>query len=235
MQEILAVLSGIIVFGLLHGINPSHGWTIAVLYSIRSKRPLLASILSSCILASAHFLSSIVVVLAFILFSTYIHIPQNYLNYAAAIALGILAFTFWKEKPEDLGKSQHGHLHQFTEEVKHDHIHWHKDEGFHRHLHAHQIRILPSLSALATSALILGFAHEEEFVILSLAAAGVNPVLLMIVYALSVSVALIGVTVLSVKVFTTIQNRIIYFTRYLPKVSAIILAIMAISFGLGLV
>ena len=126
-------------------------------------------------------------------------------------------------------------MHQFTEEVKHDHIHWHKDEGFHRHLHTHQIRILPSLSALATSALILGFAHEEEFVILSLAAAGVNPVLLMIVYALSVSVALIGVTVLSVKVFTTIQNRIIYFTKYLPKVSAIILAIMAISFGLGLV
>ena len=235
MQEILAVLSGIIVFGLLHGINPSHGWTLAVLYSIRSKRPLLTSILSSCILASAHFLSSIVVVLAFILFSTYIHIPQNYLNYAAAIALGILAYTFWKEKPEDLAKSQHGHLHQFTEEVKHDHGHWHKDEGFHRHLHTHQIRILPSLSALATSALILGFAHEEEFVILSLAAAGVNPVLLMIVYALSVSVALIGVTVLSVKVFTTIQNRIIYFTRYLPKVSAIILAIMAISFGLGLV
>jgi nickel/cobalt transporter (NicO) family protein len=90
-------------------------------------------------------------------------------------------------------------LHQFTEEVKHDHIHWHKDEGFHRHLHTHQIRILPSLSTLATSALILGFAHEEEFVILSLAAAGVNPVLLMIAYALSVSVALIGATVLSVK------------------------------------
>lgn len=235
MQEILAVLSGVIVFGLLHGINPSHGWTIAVLYSIRSKRPLLASILSSYILASAHFLSSIVVVLAFILFSTYIQLPQNYPNYAAAIALGILAYTFWKEKPEDLAKSQHGHLHKFTEEVKHDHIHWHKDEGFHRHLHTHQIRILPSLSALATSALILGFAHEEEFVILSLAAAGVNPVLLMIVYALSVSVALIDVTVLSVKVFTTIQNRIIYFTKYLPKVSAIILAIMAISFGLGLV
>ena len=234
MQEILAVLSGIIVFGLLHGINPSHGWTIAVLYSIRSKRPLLASILSSGILASAHFLSSIVVVLAFILFSTYIHIPQNYLNYAAAIALGILAFTFWKEKPEDLAKSQHGHLHQFTEKVKHDHIHWHKDEGFHRHLHTHQIRILPSLSALATSALILGFAHEEEFVILSLAAAGVNPVLLMIVYALSVSVALIGVTILSVKVITTIQDRIIHYIKYLPKVSAIILAIMAIAFGSGL-
>jgi ABC-type nickel/cobalt efflux system permease component RcnA len=236
-QEILPVLSGIIIFGLLHGINPSHGWTIAVLYALQSKRPLLNSIISSSILASAHFLSSIVVVLAFVLFSTFISIPQNYLNYAAAIALGILAFMFWREKPaDDLVNSQHGHLHyQFSDEVKHDHIHWHKDEGYHTHLHSHQIRILPSLTALAISALILGFAHEEEFVILSLAAGGVNPVLLMIVYALSVSVALIGVTILSVKVITaTIQDKIIHYTKYLPKVSAIILAIMAIAFGLGL-
>ena len=57
----------------------------------------------------------------------------------------------------------------------------------------------------------------------------------MIVYALSVSVALIGVTILSVKVFTTIQDKIIQYTKYLPKVSAIILAIMAIAFGLGLI
>ena len=236
-QEILPILSGIIIFGLSHGINPSHGWTIAVLYALQSKKPLFSSILNSGILASAHFLSSIVVVLAFIVFSTYIYIPQNYLNYAAAIALGILAFMFWREKSDDLVKNQHGHFHhQFFEEVKHDHIHWHKNEGLHRHLHIHQIRVLPSLSALAISALILGFAHEEEFVILSLAAGGVNPILLMIVYALSVSVALIGVTILSVKVITTtIQDKIIHYTKYLPKVSAIILAIMAISFGVGLV
>ena len=235
MQEILPVLSGIVIFGLLHGVNPSHGWTIAVLYALQNKRPLLSSIISSSILAMGHFLSSIVVVLAFLLFSTYIDIPQNYLNYAAAIALGILANMFWREKPDDLVKSQHGHLHQFSDEVKHDHIHWHKDERYHNHLHIHQIRKLPSLSALAISALILGFAHEEEFVILFLAAAGVNPVLLMIVYAFSVCVALIGVTILSVKVITTLQDRIIHYTKYLPKVGAIILAIMAIAFGLGLV
>ena len=127
-------------------------------------------------------------------------------------------------------------MHHFSKEVKHDHIHWHRHEGFHRHLHTHQIRILPSLSALAISALILGFAHEEEFVILFLTVGGVNPLLLMIVYALSVSVALISVTILSVKVITiTIQDKIIHYTKYLPKISAIILAIMAIAFGLGLV
>ena len=147
MQEIFPVLSGIIIFGLLHGINPSHGWTVAVLYALESKRPLLSSILSSGILASAHFLSSLVVVLAFILFSIYIDIPQNYLNYAAALALAILAYMFWREKPQDLVKSQHGHLHdhQFSEEVKHNHRHWHKGEGYHIHLHTHLIRRLPSL------------------------------------------------------------------------------------------
>ena len=234
MQELIAVLSGVIVFGLLHGINPSHGWTIAVLYSIQSTRPLINSILSSSILASAHFFSSIVVVLAFILFNTFVHIPQVYLNYAAAIALAILAVMFWREKHEDLGISQHDHFHAFTNEVNHEHTHWHNGEGFHTHLHLHKKKVLPSLSALTISALILGFVHEEEFVILSLVAAGVNPILLMIVYALSVSVALIGITILSVKIFTTFQDKIIQYTKYLPKISAMILGVMAISFGLGL-
>lgn len=58
----------------------------------------------------------------------------------------------------------------------------------------------------------------------------------MIVYALSVSIALISITILSVKVITiAIQNKIIHYAKYLPKVSAIILAIMAIAFGLDLV
>ncbi|HET9805524.1 MAG TPA: hypothetical protein VFP49_01315 [Nitrososphaeraceae archaeon] len=128
------------------------------------------------------------------------------------------------------------HDHQFSEEVKHNHRHWHKGEGYHIHLHTHLIRRLPSLSALAISALVLGFAHEEEFVILSVAAAGVDPLLLMIVYALSISVALMGITILSVKVITTtIQDKIIHYTKYLPKISAIIMATMAIAFGLGLV
>ena len=61
---------------------------------------------------------------------------------------------------------------------------------------------MPSLTALAISALVLEFAHKEEFVILSLAATGINPILLMIVDALSVFVALIGITILSVKVIT---------------------------------
>ena len=199
MQDAALVFLGIITFGLLHGINPSHGWTVAVLYSIRNKRPLLSSLTSSSILAGAHFLSSIVVVAAFIFVTMFIQIPQTYLNYAVAAALGVLAYLFWKEKTEDLIETQHGHLHHdFTEELEHEHPHWHSGEGNHIHLHLHQKRSLPTLTAIAAFALVLGFAHEEEFVILTLAVGGINPLLLMVAYATAVAVGLIGVTVLTV-------------------------------------
>ena len=82
--------------------------------------------------------------------------------------------------------------------------------------------------------MVLGFAHEEEFVILSLAVGGVNPVLLMLAYAVSVAASLIGITVLSVKIYARIQYRIIPYLKYLPKISALLLASMALGFGMGL-
>lgn len=234
MQDATIVFAGVIAFGLLHGINPSHGWTVAVLYSIRNKRPLLSSLTSSSILAGAHFLSSIVVVVAFMLVTTFVEIPQTYLNYAVAAALGILAYLFWKEKGEDLIKTQHGHLHHdFTEIVEHGHEHWHSDTGYHTHMHLHQKRALPTLAAIAGFALVLGFAHEEEFVILTLAVGGINPLMLMISYATAVAAGLIGITVLAVKVYSYIQHKVIQYTKYLPKISALILAAMAVGFAFG--
>jgi ABC-type nickel/cobalt efflux system permease component RcnA len=235
VQDAALVFLGVITFGLLHGINPSHGWTVAVLYSIRNKRPLLSSLTSSSILASAHFLSSIVVVAAFIFVTMFIQIPQTYLNYAVAAALGMLAYLFWKEKTEDLIETQHGHLHHdFTEQLEHEHAHWHSGTGNHIHLHLHQKRSLPTLAAIAAFALILGFAHEEEFVILTLAVGGINPLLLMTAYATAVAGGLIGVTVLAVKVYSHIQHKVIQYTKYLPKISALILTAMAVGFAVGL-
>ena len=235
MQDAALVFLGVITFGLLHGINPSHGWTVAVLYSIRNKRPLLSSLTSSSILAGAHFLSSIVVVAAFIFVTMFIQIPQTYLNYAVAAALAILAYLFWKEKAEDLIETQHGHLHHdFTEQLEHEHPHWHSGAGNHIHLHLHQKRSLPTLTAIAAFALVLGFAHEEEFVILTLAVGGINPLLLMVAYATAVAVGLIGVTVLTVKVYSYIQHKVIQYTKYLPKISALILAAMAVGFAVGI-
>lgn len=234
MQDTAIVFLGIIAFGLLHGINPSHGWTVAVLYSIRNKRPLLSSLTSSSILAGAHYLSSIVVVAAFLFVTMFIQIPQTYLNYAVAAALGILAYLFWKEKTEDLIETQHGHQHHdFTEQLEHEHEHWHSSTGSHTHIHLHQKRSLPTLAAIAGFALVLGFAHEEEFVILTLAVGGINPLLLMIAYATAVAAGLIGVTVIAVKIYSYIQHKVILYTKYLPKISALILGAMSVGFAVG--
>jgi len=64
-----SVLFSVIVFGLLHGTSPSHGWPEALLYSMRSKRSLLSGFTSSAIIAGAHFGSSIIVVVATFLLS----------------------------------------------------------------------------------------------------------------------------------------------------------------------
>lgn len=233
MQE-TSIFLGVILFGLLHGINPSHGWIVAVLYSIRKERKVISSIISSGIIAGGHFISSIAVVLAFIIVTSYfkIPIPQSFLNYGVAIILGILAYIFWKEKTEDLTETQHGHLHDnLSDSIEHTHDHWHRGTGLHSHSHSHQKKIMTSLMAIAVFGIILGFAHEEEFVILSLALGGVNPVFLMFAYAFSVAASLIGITVLSVKIYALIQYRVIPYVKYLPKISAIVLAVMALGFA----
>jgi nickel/cobalt transporter (NicO) family protein len=236
MQE-YSIFLGVVIFGLLHGINPSHGWIVAVLYSIRKERKVISSIISSGIIAGGHFISSIAVVLAFIIVTTYfkIPIPQSFLNYGVAITLGILAYISWKEKTEDLTRTQHGHLHDnLSDSIEHSHDHWHRDTGLHSHIHTHQKKIMTTLTAIAVFGIILGFAHEEEFVILSLALGGVNPVFLMLAYAFSVAASLIGITVLSVKIYTLIQYRIIPYVKYLPKISALVLAVMALGFAVGI-
>jgi nickel/cobalt transporter (NicO) family protein len=85
-MSLIVPLIGIIGFGLSHGINPSHGWPVAVLYAMRTRRPLLSGIVSSSIIAGAHFVSSIAVVVIYIIVvnSLKIQIPEVYMKYGAA-------------------------------------------------------------------------------------------------------------------------------------------------------
>jgi nickel/cobalt transporter (NicO) family protein len=134
-MSLIASLIGIMGFGLSHGINPSHGWPVALLYAMGTARPLFTGVVSSSIIAGAHFVSSIAVVVAYIVVvnTLNIQIPELYMKYAAAVALGILAYVFWKEKEENLVMSQHGHLHDGNDNstLEHHHIHWHNDLGYH--------------------------------------------------------------------------------------------------------
>lgn len=239
------VLPAVILFGLLHGLSPGHGWPVAILYSMRRPRPVFYGLISSGIIAGAHFVSAIAVVVAYIFLTTLVTIPNLYLRLSAAIALGILAYIFWKEEDDhDPIESQHDSLRGTTEHPDHHHEHhqherkaWHHRISYHSHSHIHQHKKrMParSLRAIAGFAFVLGFAHEEEFVILALAAGGGDPVGLMIAYASSVAAALVGITLLSLKVYERIQHRIVKYSKYLPKITAVLLLLMAISFATGI-
>jgi nickel/cobalt transporter (NicO) family protein len=45
---------------------------------------------------------------------------------------------------------------------------------------------------------------------------------------------LIGITILAINVYTYIERKVIVYTKYLPQISALILAAMAIGFAFGL-
>jgi nickel/cobalt exporter len=239
-MSIVVTLMGIIGFGLSHGINPSHGWPVALLYGMRSRRPLLNGIISSSIIAGAHFLSSITVVVAYtiVVNSLDMKVPEVYMRFGAAIALGILAYIIWKEKDEDLVETQHGHLHDdnYSSKLDHYHTHWHTGLGYHSHAHFHQVRSNPSLRSIVSFAFVSGFVHEEEFVILAIAASqSVDLILLIVAYAISVSAALIGITMISLKFYLRFQYRIIQYSKYLPKIAALFLIFMSIGLVIGVI
>ena len=79
----------------------------------------------------------------------------------------------------------------------------------------------------AAFASILGFAHEEKFVILAFATGDAGPLLLMTSYTTSVMASLIGITMLAAKVYTYVERIVILYTRYFPEISASMLAAVA--------
>ncbi len=224
-----AALAAVMVIGLLHGIEPAHGWPVALFYAARKNRPSLFALLSSGIMAGAHFASSIVAVAAYLVLRLFVPLPVPILKYVASFFLIILAVRFWWTSSEE---AQHGHFHDQFEKLDHIHEHLHSGEPPHTHSHRHQARIM-TLGGLASFAFALGFAHEEEFALLALAVGGVDPVLLMVVYAVAVTFSLVGITLLSVRAYRLFRDRMATVEKLAPKITAIILVALAAALTLG--
>jgi len=218
---------GVILLGLLHGFEPGHGWPVAVLYAMKRKNPIFSATVSSLVIGLGHLVSSIAVVVAYFLLQKWLNFDAPWLKYVAAGLLLILAVRLYMEKIDDL-KNQHGHTHPDTTEIEHEHEHQHPGQAPHTHKHKHGPAVALSLLGLASFAFILGFAHEEEIALLALVASGLNAWILMMSYALAVLIGLIVVTILGVKIYKIFQPRLARFEKYVPKVSAGILMIMAI-------
>lgn len=229
------VIISVMFIGFLHGLEPGHGWPVAVLYSIRKDRPWVYGIVTSSIISFFHFISSITVVVAYILLISLITIPVIILTYVSVAILMIMAIIFFREKTtseqEELIMTQHGHVHQDlkSDTVEHVHAHEHPGKKSHTHMHKHTKTTALTLGGIAIFALVLGFAHEEEFAILGLAVGGVDPLTLMLAYATSVVIALIGITLLCIKAYERIHYRIRQYEKYIPKITGLTLFALALT------
>jgi nickel/cobalt transporter (NicO) family protein len=222
-----SALGGVVIIGLLHGLEPGHGWPVAMLYSVRKRNPTLSAILSSSIIGFGHLISSIAVVVAYVLLDAWLDFEAPWLKYVAAGVLLLLAIKLWREKADGMEK-QHGHIHENSPETEHAHEHEHPGQGKHTHMHKHSLGVALSLWGLASFAFILGFAHEEEFALLALVASGINAWVLMISYGVAVLLGLIVITVASVKIYKVLQPKLMRYEKYVTKVSAGLLAAMAV-------
>ena len=226
-------LMGVVAIGLLHGLEPGHGWPIALLYSARTRRPTFYAFISSGIISFFHFVSSITVVVIYVVASSLINFTSPILRYIAFAALVLLAIKLFTEKVESELESQHGHFHDNAEKVEHEHEHEHTETGFHTHAHFHPKRINLSLWKIASCAFFLGFAHEEEFALLALVMGGVNPLFLMVAYGLSVTAGLVGVTILGIKMYEKVKAKISRYEKYIPKISGVVLLVLAFGLLIG--
>jgi nickel/cobalt exporter len=222
-----SALIGVVMIGLLHGLEPGHGWPVAMLYSVRKSNPTFSAIMSSSVIGIGHFISSIAVVIAYVVLDKWLDFDAPWLKFVAAGVLLFLAVKLWLEKSNGMEK-QHGHIYENSPEIEHEHEHEHPGQGRHTHTHKHSLGITLSLWGLATFAFILGFAHEEEFALLALVASGINAWVLMVSYGLAVLLGLILITIASVKIYSVMQPKLLRYEKYVPKVSSVLLVVMAI-------
>ena len=89
------------------------------------------------------------------------------------------------------------------------------------------------LVGIAWVAFLLGFAHEEEFEIIALCAGSPYCLELMSVYAATVVVALVGLTMALVAGYQHHEAAVERYTPYLPLASAAVLVTMGLGFVAG--
>jgi nickel/cobalt transporter (NicO) family protein len=105
--------------------------------------------------------------------------------------------------------------------------------GGHQHLteeHAER-----GLFALGTTALLLGFAHEEPIQILAICVGTEACLELMLVYSLAVIVAIIAPTLLLIAGYEHYRERVERLTPYLPTITAVVLVGMGLAFIAGII
>lgn len=254
---IVGLALGASALGLLHGLAPGHGWAIAASYALDKSNKWFYGAASSLILGVGHLISSIAMVLVYFFALSYFDLTQiGWMNYVAGgllIALGIWQYfnghdhtaeEHDSEPGEDTQDHDHGH--------SHDHSHTHANtettgrfarlrqvlpfvgDSDHSHSHGSPEETDRGLYGMAALAFALGFAHNEEFDIIAICTGSAYCLELMALYAISVIISLVGITLVLVAGYERYEDRLERYTEYLPTVTAVILVGMGIGFIAGI-
>ena len=217
IEGIYTVFAGAIGLGVLHGLEPGHGWPLATAYAVARAKPFAAGLGANIILGVGHLASSIAVVLVFFALKEWFELGELWWMNTAAGTL-LIGLGLW--------------------ELRHHHGHGH---GHHHHGQPENGNGEPSqrqgeggLWRIAGAAFVLGFAHEEEFAIIGLCAGSELCLEIMVVYALVVILAIVALTLLMIAGYRTLQHRLEHVARHLPKLSGAILIAMGAGFIAGI-
>lgn len=231
--EALGLVVGAVVLGAIHGIEPGHGWPIAASYALERTNKWLYGFVASLIIGIGHLVSSIAMVGVFFYAKTYFNLAE--LNDPITILgtiqiggpLGLVAGVLL------IGLG--------LREYSHDHAHAHEEtdstqEGAHDdhdHTQTHDGTTDSGLVGLAWVAFVLGFAHEEEFEIIALCTGSTHCLELMSIYAITVIMGIVSLTLLLIAGYEHFEERVERYTPYLPVISAAVLIVMGVGFIMG--
>lgn len=251
--ETLSLLVGAIVLGAIHGIEPGHGWPVAATYALDQTNKWVYGFAASFILGIGHLVSSIAMVLVFFYAKAYFNLTQVnkpisllgdvQIGGPVSLVAGVLLIAL------GIREYRHGHSHRHTD---HAHDHHHDLDVDSDGLLARLRGFVPFVSSnghshggldeaadrgllgIAWFAFLLGFAHEEEFEIIALCAGSAHCLELMGVYAITVIVGIVGLTMLLIAGYEHFEDEVETYTPYLPAFSAAVLIIMGAGFIVGL-
>lgn len=253
--ESASLLIGAVVLGFVHGVEPGHGWPVAASYALDQSNKWLYGFAASALLGIGHLVSSIAMVGAFFYAKSYFRLTQInepfevldgvYIGGPVSIVAGILLIAL------GIREYRHGHSHSHGHDHDHEEAHDHDESGSaeglltrirhrifgddgHHHDHHDEAPADRGLLGIAWFAFVLGFAHEEEFEIIGLCAGSTHCLELMLIYALTVIVGIVGLTMLLIAGYERYEQRVERITPYLPIFSAVVLIVMGIGFIVGL-
>ena len=259
-SESPGLLLGAVALGVVHGVEPGHGWPVAASYALDQSSKWLYGLAASLTIGVGHLVSSLAMVAVFFYAKTYFRLTQvnDPLTVAGGVEIGGPVSVVAGVLLIALGIREYRHGHSHTHGDDHSEAKSDSDKAAHAHSHDHDdtglvrraVAALPfrsgghshgrgdpsadrGLLGIAWFAFVLGFAHEEEFEIIALCAGSTHCLELMSAYALTVVAGIVTLTLLLIGGYQRYEQRVERYTPYLPVFSAVVLTGMGLGFILG--